>query len=228
MKTLIIFLALFWACIIQASAQFTNISEFTVNGEKFFIAPALYFDNATQWGYRIYHSKSPISNLEQPEDVNYPSQNCFDDLVNKVIYNFEENQADLKRFYDVARSVFPPSRLANIPENIDADISLVLITTPRGQIKEINYYLRLNNPYTQQEIALLDRLLKQNMYLTYPRRHSCEGINHFIFDLEIDGYDIRAIHSDPYYFGLGEYWQEVAETLKEREELRKLDEEDGE
>jgi hypothetical protein len=229
MKTFRIIFILCLTALLQARAQEIAPGTFTINGESFIVEnQRSRYPNGDIIGYTIYHFNSPISKLEQPSKVNYPSRDCLDALVNRELYYFEENQADFKRFYDVLREVLPPSRLSNLPENNDSNILVSFVTTPRGQIKEVSYFISLNSPYTIQDIALLDKFLKQRMYFTLPRRHVCEGINHFIFHIEVNGNDIRAIHSDPYYFGLGEYWQEVAETLKEREELRKLDEEDGE
>jgi hypothetical protein len=221
MKTFrITFLFCFLGLSQAIAQQFVPGSSFTINGEQFIVeglkSP---FHGGNIVNHVIYHFNSPIAKLEQPSKVNYPSRDCLDALVNRELYYFEENQADFKRFYDVLREVLPPSRLSNVPENNDSNIGLVFVATPRGQIKEISYYLRLNSPYTQQDIALLDKLLKQRMLFTLPRRHVCEGINHFIFHIRVNGNDIRAIHSKSYYLGTGEYWQKMAEELEFRKTL---------
>ena len=205
----------------QAMAQqFVPGSSFTVDGEQFLVRSLKSpLQGGNSIGYRIYHFNSPIAKLEQPSKVNYPNNDCLVALVGGLLYNFEENRADFIRFYDVLREVLPLSRLSSLPENGDSDISINFVTTPRGQIKEINYFISLNSPYTIQDIALLDKLLKQRMLFTLPRRHICEGINHFIFHIDVNGNDIRAIHSKSYYLGTGEYWQKMAEELEFRKTL---------
>jgi len=223
MKTFRIIFILCLTALLQARAQQIAPGTFTINGESFIVENHIsrLFSKGDIIGYTIYHFNSPIAKLEQPSRVNYPSRDCLDALVGGLLYEFEENQADFKRFYDVLREVLPPSRLSNLPENNDSNIGFVFVTTPRGQIKEISYYLSLNTPYNQQDIALLDKLLKQKkkMYFTLPNQHICEGINHFIFHIEVNGNDIRAIHSKSYYLGTGEYWQKMAEELEFRKTL---------
>ncbi|KOY85078.1 hypothetical protein AD998_01955 [bacterium 336/3] len=198
MKKILILLALI---AFQANAQIPT-SNFTVNGQTFLVKN---LSNTLV----ITNSQSPIKSGEIVPTGNADNE-CYNQLIKNDFYRFFYRKEDFLRFYNILREVFPSRRILQFGSNKTIDFEFQIST--QGRLLEIKYQFAKTLPITTQEIALLDKRLKESMSFTLKPNNICIVNGHTVFSYDWD-MRFEQIH-DSFGHGQGEEWEYHDDKLR--------------
>ncbi|MCU0439633.1 MAG: hypothetical protein MUC49_17220 [Raineya sp.] len=163
-KILIIVILLVTVLEIQAQIPTSN---FTVNGQTFLVK--VIQPQNPKYHVAITNSQSPIKSGQVV--INEMPDECYNQSVKGYLYRFDYRKSDFIRFYNILREVFPSRRASQI--GLKETIMFYFTVGSDGRMLEVEYQFRGTIPITIQEIALLDKRLKESMFFTLKPNNIC-------------------------------------------------------
>ncbi|MCU0439634.1 MAG: hypothetical protein MUC49_17225 [Raineya sp.] len=185
-KILIIVILLVTALEIQAQIPTSN---FTVNGQTFLVKN---LSNTLT----VTNAQSPIKSGQVI--INEMPDECYNQSVKGYLYRFDYRKSDFIRFYNILREVFPSRRASQL--GLKETIMFYFTVGSDGRMLEVEYQFNKNLFITTQELALLDKRLKESMSFTLKPNNICarNGLTAF-----------------SYGHGFGPIWEENDRDLQE-------------